>query len=119
MRRLFTLLVVAAVLAAVAAGAGGYVVWTRMHQAYRGFTGEQFVEIPQGAGSRAIGRRLADAGVVPDAWTFRAALRWSGRGRELQAGEYRFDGCRVAARDRRAAGPRAMSTPSRSPFPKG
>ena len=91
MRRLLTLLIVAAVLAAVAAGVGGYVVWTRMHQAYRGFTGERFVEIPQGAGSRAIGRRLSAAGVVPDAWTFRAALRWSGRGRQLQAGEYRFD----------------------------
>src|SRR5262249_50648406 len=29
-------------------------------------------------------------GVVPDVWTFRAAVRWSGRGQALQAGGYRF-----------------------------
>ncbi len=84
----------------------GYVLWTRMHQPIAGSRASSSSRFRQGAGSRAIGRRLADAGVVPDAWTFRAALRWSGRGRELQAGEYRFDGRRVAARDRRAAGPR-------------
>jgi len=89
--RLLKWLTILAVLVAAAAGAGGYVLWTRMHAPHRGFTGELFVEIPQGEGSRAIGRRLTDAGVVQDAWTFRAALRWSGRGRALQAGEYRFE----------------------------
>jgi UPF0755 protein len=64
--------------------------WTRMHQPFQAFQGEQFVEIPQGAGSRAIARRLVDAGIVADPWTFRAAVRWSGRGQALQAGEYRF-----------------------------
>ena len=38
----------------------------------------------------AIGERLADAGVVPDAWTFRLAARLAGADRRLQAGEYRF-----------------------------
>jgi UPF0755 protein len=78
------------VLALVVAGGGGYLLWTRMHQPFQAFAGEQFVEIPQGSGSRAIARRLADAGVVPDTWTFRAAVRFSGRGQALQAGEYRF-----------------------------
>jgi cell division protein YceG involved in septum cleavage len=73
-----------------AAGGGGYLLWTRMHEPFQGFEGEQFVEIPTGDGSRAIARRLADAGVVPDSWTFRAAVRWLGRGQTLQAGEYRF-----------------------------
>jgi UPF0755 protein len=73
-----------------AAAAGGYLLYTRMRQPYQAFTGEQFVEIPAGAGSRAIARRLVDAGVVADTWTFRAAVRWSGRGQSLQAGEYRF-----------------------------
>jgi UPF0755 protein len=90
-RGILKLLLVVAVLGAVAAAAGGYVLWTRMHQPYRGFASAQFVEVPAGAGTRSIGQRLADAGVVPDAWTFRAALRWSGRGRDLQAGEYRFE----------------------------
>jgi UPF0755 protein len=91
-RFLLRLLVVLAVLALGAAGAGGYLLWTRMHQPFQAFSGEQFVEIPPGAGSRAIARRLVDAGVAADAWTFRAAVRWSGRGQTLQAGEYRFAG---------------------------
>src|SRR5262245_55961415 len=63
-----------------------------MHAPYKGYSGaEQFVTIPQGAGSVAIGRNLADAHVVRDERTFRLALWWSGEGRNLQAGEYRFD----------------------------
>jgi UPF0755 protein len=52
---------------------------------------EKFVEIPQGAGSADIRRRLVDAGIVSDDVTLRVALWWSGRSRALQAGEYRFD----------------------------
>jgi UPF0755 protein len=52
---------------------------------------EQFVEIPQGAGSIAIAKRLADAGVVRDVNSFRLVLWLTGEGRRLQAGEYRFD----------------------------
>ena len=90
MKTLLRVLVVLIVLLLGAAGAGGYLLWTRMHQPFQAFAGEQFVEIPTGAGTRAIARTLADAGVVPDTWTFRAAVRWSGRGQALQAGEYRF-----------------------------
>jgi UPF0755 protein len=89
-KTLLRVLVVSIVLILGAAGAGGYLLWTRMHQPFQAFAGEQFVEIPTGAGTRAIARALADAGVVPDTWTFRAAVRWSGRGQALQAGEYRF-----------------------------
>ena len=89
-RFLLRLLLVFTVVALAAAGAGAYVLWTRMHEPFQAFQGEQFVEIPTGDGSRAIARRLADAGVVPDSWTFRAAVRWLGRGQTLQAGEYRF-----------------------------
>ena len=49
---------------------------------------EQFVEIPQGASSPDIRRRLLDARVVSDDFVLRAALWWSGRSRSLQAGEY-------------------------------
>jgi UPF0755 protein len=67
-------------------------VWIGVSRPYRGYTAaEQFVEIPQGAGPISIGRRLADAGVVRDATSFRLAVWLSGEGRRLQAGDYRFD----------------------------
>jgi UPF0755 protein len=63
----------------------------RLETPYRGFAApEVFVELPSGLGVSAIGERLADAGVVPDPWTFRLAARLSGVDRKLQAGEYRF-----------------------------
>jgi UPF0755 protein len=59
---------------------------------YKGYEGaEQFVEIPPGAGTAAIGRRLKAAGVVRDEQSFRIALWRSGQARRLQAGDYRFD----------------------------
>ena len=85
------LLLVVVLLLAVASVAAGFV-YARVHEAYRGFeASEQFVEIPQGTGAVAIGARLAEAGVVRDPLTFRAALWLSGRARDLKAGEYRFD----------------------------
>lgn len=75
-------------------GAGGVAWWfvSTLDDPYQGWSGtEAFVEIPAGAGPRAIERRLVDAGVVKDSLTFRAALLLSGRSRELKAGEYRFD----------------------------
>jgi UPF0755 protein len=84
------LLVVLLVLAAAALAAWMYV---RIDTPYRGFGDpEVFVDLPQGVGVQGIASRLAQAGVVPDALTFRAAARLSGAERRLQAGEYRFAG---------------------------
>jgi len=70
----------------------GTILWVRMTDLYRGYDeAEQFVQIPQGAGTADIGRRLVDGGVVKDTWAFRAAVWWTGAGRTLKAGEYRFD----------------------------
>src|SRR5215471_9324502 len=75
-----------------AAAAGAWWIYTGIDRPYKGYeTAETFVEIPQGAGSAAIARRLADAGVVQDATRFRLALWLGGEGRHLQAGEYQFD----------------------------
>ena len=61
-------------------------------QPYKGYEGEeQFVDIPPGSGPGAIGRHLADAGVIRDLLTFRIEVLRSGEGRRLRAGEYRFD----------------------------
>ena len=79
-------------LALVVAGAGGWWVYSKVNEPYRGYTdAERFVDIPPGTGPVGIGQRLVDAGVVRDPWIFRAALLISGRARELKAGEYRFD----------------------------
>ena len=86
-------IVLGLVLAVVVAIAGvGVWVLSGITTPYKGYDGpEQFVEIPQGAGPAAIGRRLVAAGVVRDRVAFRAEVARSGAGRKLQAGEYRFD----------------------------
>jgi len=76
----------------LAAGAAAGFVYLRVNQPYRGFAGtEQFVDVPSGAGSVAIGDRLIEAGVIRDRTTYRTAVWMSGKGRQLKAGEYRFD----------------------------
>jgi UPF0755 protein len=80
------LLVLAAV---VAAGSWLYVGFGRPYKGYA--EAEQFVEIPPGTGTGGMARRLAAAGVVRSAESFRAAVWLRGSGRRLQAGEYRFD----------------------------
>src|SRR5438132_11003928 len=85
LRLLFLLMV-------IAAAAAGVWIYLRVGEPYRGYPGaEQFVEIPAGARSRTIGDRLVQGGIVRDALSFRVGLYISGKGRHLQAGEYRFD----------------------------
>lgn len=83
------LFVVVLIIAAAGAGVWFYQGAGRPFKGYEG--AEQFVEIPQGAGSTAIAARLVQAGVVRDVNSFRLALWLTGAGRRLQAGEYRFD----------------------------
>lgn len=83
----FVLLLIAA-----SAGIAALVLYQRVDRPFKGYEGaEQFVELPQGASTRAIGEKLVEAGVVSGAFTFRLALWRSGVSRHLQAGEYRFD----------------------------
>ena len=91
-RKVLALVALVVVLAGGAAALAGWLGWNDIHQPYKGYGGpEQFVVIRQGAASGAIGRSLADAQIVSDARLFRAALWWTGQGRNLKAGEYRFD----------------------------
>jgi cell division protein YceG involved in septum cleavage len=56
-----------ALLLVLLAGATAYVLYRRANEPFRGYPGaEQFVEIPPGAGTSGIGRRLIAAGVVSD-----------------------------------------------------
>jgi len=75
----------------VAGGAAAFM-YQRVRNPYRGYTEtEQFVDIPSGSGTKAIGEHLVAAGVIRDQTTYRAALWLSGHARRLKAGEYRFD----------------------------
>ena len=79
-------------LCAIAAAGAAVWLYRDVDRSFKGYDGsEQFVEIPQGAGSATIAKRLADAGVVRDVNSFKLALWLTGSGRRLQAGEYRFD----------------------------
>lgn len=86
------LVVVGGLLVALAlCGAAAVHVAQQTERPYRGFEGEErFVEVPRGSSVAAIGRRLADAGVVADARWFRIAAWRRGAHATLQAGEYRF-----------------------------
>lgn len=76
----------------IAACAAAVFFYQRTEQPFKGYTAdEQFVELPPGANTRAIGAKLVEAGVVCDTLTFRLALWRSGVSRQLKAGEYRFD----------------------------
>ena len=79
-------------LVVVGAGAAAALFSVRAQQPYRGYAEpEQFVEIPSGSSSRAIGERLISNGIIRDWPTYRLAVWLSGQGRHLKAGEYRFD----------------------------
>lgn len=80
--RLFLLLI------AVLALTGGYIYYS-LGRPYAPRSGEIFVDVPKGAGTRTIARLLTKAGVVPSEWQFRAA-RILRPGAVLQAGEYQF-----------------------------
>ncbi|MBI3047313.1 MAG: endolytic transglycosylase MltG [Acidobacteria bacterium] len=92
MRRPITAAVVVGLVLGIGAGVAVWAVWNRIHTPYKGYEStEQFVDIPAGTATAAIGRRLVEAGIVRDGFTFRAALWWTRRSQALQAGEYRFD----------------------------
>lgn len=87
LKRLAILVIILAIIG------GGAWLWLRaqLTTPYRGFSeAEIFVELPQGMSVAGIADKLAEAGVVHDALTFRLAARLNELDRHLQAGEYRF-----------------------------
>ncbi len=76
--------------ALVGVGAGAFI-YIGIRQPFRGYAApEQFVDVPSGLGSKAIGDRLVASRIVRDPITFRAALWTAGQTTRLKAGEYRF-----------------------------
>jgi peptidoglycan lytic transglycosylase G len=84
------LLALAGAILLVGLGLGGWL-YLSLERPYKGYAeAETFVDVPQGTGSTAMGRILANAGVVRNATAFRISVWLRGAGRKLQAGEYRF-----------------------------
>ena len=74
------------------AGMATFTLYSRANEPYRGYSGDaRELEIPAGEGTKAIGQRLVEAGIVRDVITFRVALWLTGDARRLKAGEYLFD----------------------------
>ena len=91
-RRVLSIFLLVVVVAVGAAAVAVWLGWNDIHEPYKGYNStEQYVTVRQGASSVEIGRTLADAHVVRDPRSFRVALWWTGNGRNLKAGEYRFD----------------------------
>jgi peptidoglycan lytic transglycosylase G len=79
-------------LVVVASAVLATMLYRQTSQPFKGYEGdEQFVTIEPGSSTRTITQRLIAAGVVKNDVTFRAALWRTGRARNLQAGEFRFD----------------------------
>lgn len=57
---------------------------------YGAQSAETFVDIPHGAGIRAIAAALQSGGVLRHQFPFIFYVRWTGQGRLIKAGEYRF-----------------------------
>lgn len=90
--RTVKLIPVFALIVLLVAGAIGFVYYNRALEPYKGYEeAEQFVDIPPGSTTRVIGEKLVRAGIVRDIPAFRLALWQTGAGRQLRAGEYRFD----------------------------
>lgn len=82
LRRLLLFLLIASL-------AAGWL-WIWLARPYAGFERETFVELPRGAGTLGIARRLQQSGVIRHSWQF-LVVRALNPHRLLQAGEYRFD----------------------------
>lgn len=90
-RRLIVGVVVAAVLVVVALVVGSAAVWAVFLRGPHVAPGQQVrVEIPQGADTAVIARRLVNAGVVHNENTFRLRSRLDGADGRFKAGVYAF-----------------------------
>ena len=87
LRRFSVLLFMAATLLAIPA----LWIWSELATPfYSASEPEIFVDIPKGATSRLIAGLMVDAGVLNSRIPFLLYVRWTGNGRLMQAGEYRF-----------------------------
>lgn len=89
LKRLFTALVVLAVLASLVAGGGFF--WAKNAYEKAGpLAAPKVILFERGQGLREIAERLEGEGVITHSWVFKAAAVVSGSRHQLKAGEYEF-----------------------------
>ena len=92
MRRVLSIVALAALSVAAAAGAIALWAWVSLHRPYAGWSGaERIVELPKDADAGSVLRRLAREGVIDHPRLARAYVVFQGWDRSLKRGEYRFD----------------------------
>ncbi|MAM83119.1 MAG: hypothetical protein CL489_15330 [Acidobacteria bacterium] len=92
LRRLGFLALAALLAALIVAGVTATRLVARWEAPFHGYsTADVFVEIAPGSSALAIAHQLVGSGVVQDLWAWRYALWKTSLGRELKAGEYRFN----------------------------
>jgi UPF0755 protein len=78
-------------LSAIGAGILAYRAYALAREPFRGYEGEEvFFTVERGATGARIGADLEERGIIRDRRLFLLALRFRARGRQVQAGEYRF-----------------------------
>jgi UPF0755 protein len=75
----------------LALGAGGTYGYSQLTKTYQGYANEKILKISNGMGVDAIGKKLAQEGLIQKPWMFRLIYSLFGRGKTLKAGMYRFD----------------------------
>jgi UPF0755 protein len=91
LRRLFSLAL--AIICVVFLGSGAFLMWihTELNTSYYGAqSNEAFIDIPHGASAGEIAALLTNTGVLKYSLPFNAYIRYTQKGRHIQAGEYRF-----------------------------
>lgn len=91
-RRMIRLIGGLALILILIAAASGIWLLSELEKPYlRARTDAVFVDIPRGASASQIADMLTKAGILRHALPFRLYVRYTGLGRHIQAGEYRFD----------------------------
>jgi UPF0755 protein len=90
MKKIFRLVLILALLAAILGGGFAYWLYRELHAPVTHAAAEQYVEIPRGTSPSASIARIKTAGVIRRDWPLLLYIRVRGLGPRLKAGEYRF-----------------------------
>jgi UPF0755 protein len=83
-------LIVTLAVVLLAGAASGAWLYKDLHQPIAHYKSGQYIEIPKGASTAYVVRRLASEGIIKHEWPLKLYLKVTGTGSTLKAGEYDF-----------------------------